>query len=305
MNPELLKIREYYCIKLKTLENPIATHDSVEAIRAMCLSPEEVEIRLNGEFTARGGYVFKTFKNMHPWIVKPFEIPESGVMLNSIDPHAATAHGVAWMWIDYDGEIEVKLRDGGLWKTPQVSDGKPNMFVCGELFQNDTIESLSDSIRLKETQLTEPYARLCDPSAWTEDQSDTNAKTRYKLFEENGIYVIKGSKDMTGGNEKMMIEFMVRGEYPRLMIFEDCRRLRYEMVNYRYPALRGLLRDEKKQSDKPIDKDDHIIECTRRMVEYVVDGEIEIMEQKKIPQLVSNGNVVDVNWEDEDDGFEI
>ena len=308
MNPELLKIKEYYCIKLKTLENPIATHDSVEAIRAMCLSKEEEEIRLNGEFTARGGYVFKTFKNMEPWIIKPFELPDSGILLFSTDPHAATPHGNSWLWVDYQGEIEVKLKSGGMWKTPQLShdDGipKPNMFVCAEIFMGGTIEELSDSIKLREMELFEPYIRLCDPSAWDEDQKDTNTKTRASLFEEQGMYVIKGSKDMKGGIDKMNIEFMLREGVPRLMIFEDCRRLRFEMVNYRYPALRGILRDEKKQSDKPIDKDDHVIEATRRMVEYVVNGEVEIMDQSEMPVFTSSGSVLDINW-DVDESSEV
>lgn len=308
-----LSYRDIFCMRMSTQENLTNTPEMIELVRAQCLDKEEEAIRLNGEFTAKGGYVYKEYRDRAPYIVEPFHIPEAqGLLLNSIDPHASTPHGVAWCWIDYDGDVEVKTLTGGDWKTPLLTDDKPNIFTCAELFQEGTIEELSDSIKLMEAKIgRESDMRLCDPAAWNEDQGDKETKTTASILEEYGLYVTKGSKDMTGGNRKVRIELLLRDgqDYPRLMLFAYLRRLRHEMVNYRYPNLRGRTADEKKRPDKPIDKDDHVIECQRRMIEAIVDGKVEIQELDKHELLAPDGRVLDVelprpNIDNEDEEYE-
>lgn len=271
MNPELLKIREYFCTRMATRENPINTPEVIAMVREMCLDQEEIDIRLEGEFTARGGYVYKEYKDNFPHVVKPFELAE-GVLINSIDPHDSTPHGVCWLW---------------------VSD---KMYTVAELFIPGTIDELSDAILMTEMRLgQEPIVRLCDPSAWNEEQQ-ANTKTTAQLFEANGLYVEKGSKDMTGGNRKVRVEL----QHERLAIFENLKRLRFEMRNYRYPDQKRM-RDERKRSDKPIDKDDHIIECQRRAVEYVVDGNIDMdIVHREMEFVTPDGRILDIKFEKED-----
>lgn len=287
--------KRIYAVKMRTIDNPVNTEEMVQGIADMCLDDDERAIRLEGEFTARGGLVFREFKDRAPWVIPAFDIPEGGMLINSIDPHDATPHGVIWMWVDERGLVEVE-RNGEKIRTFPVKDNRPNMYVCAEIFENATIDDLSSDIRMIESRWDrEADIRLCDPSAWTESQKDTISKSTYQLFADNGLYVIKGSKDMTGGNRKMRIELKVdneKEEQPRLFIFDNCKGLRWEMMKYRYPDLRGVNRDNRKAPDKPVDKDDHRIECTRRAVEYVIDGGLDIREWEDSPVLSYQGNVI-------------
>lgn len=282
INPELLRLPQYFCVKMASYENPINTREAVEMIRDMCLDDEEVAIRIEGEFTARGGFVFREYKDRPPHTTKPFDIDNSGILINAVDPHDSTPHGVCWLWVRREKD-ELK------------------MYVVAELFQPGTIEELSDNIKMTELRLgVEADVRLGDPSMWNESQRGFNTRTTASLFEDFGLYFDKGSKDMTGGNRKVRIEFAKE----RLVIFENLRRLRYEMRNYRYPdQMRS--RDTHKRSDKPIDKDDHIIECMRRAVEYVIDGNVDVdMFVENTKFLAPDGKVADINFDHEEDDFD-
>lgn len=284
---EVLTLKDIYCMKMRTIENPMNTEEIVEQIRKQCIDKEEEAIRLDAEFTAKGGYVYKEFKDRHPWVISPFEIPESGYLINSIDPHDATPHGVCWLWVDTDGERR------------ELMDGKPGMYSIRELFEPGTIVELSDNIKMVEMDIgREADVRLCDPSAWNEGQTENRTKTTFELFAEQGLHVIKGSKDMTGGNRKVRIALMSDKEPPQLQLFDTQKRLRWEMVNYRYPDWRGKSKIERKRPDKPIDKDDHIIECQRRAVEFVENGDMYKMESiADHPAIMPSGEVIDVRFD--------
>jgi phage terminase large subunit-like protein len=286
--------KRIYAIKMRTGENPVNTAEMVQKISEMCLDDDERAIRLDGEFTARGGLVFREFKDRYPWVVKPFEIPERGLLIQSVDPHDSTPHGVVWLWVDYDGD-----------KDFPVVGNRPNVFVIAELFQHATIEDLSEDIKMIESRWNrEADVRLCDPSAWNESQKDTISKSTFQLFADSGLYMIKGSKDMTGGNRKVRIELKVddeKVERPRLFIFDTCKGLRWEMLKYRYPDLRGVSKDNRKQPDRPIDKDDHRVECMRRAVEYVVDGNVSIGDMEETPHLRYQGQVIEFAEEEDED----
>lgn len=280
-------------MKMRTIENPMNTEEMVEQIRKQCLDKEEEAIRLDGDFTARGGYVYKEFKDRSPWVIEAFDIPDSGFIINSIDPHDATPHGVCWLWVDYDGLYHDLL------------DGKPNIYTIREMFEPGTIRELSDSIKMVEMDIgREADVRLCDPSAWNEGQTENRTKTTFELFSEQDIHVIKGSKDMTGGNRKVrMSMFCEPDSHPQLMLFDNVKRLRWEILNYRYPDWRGKANLERKRPDKPIDKDDHVIECQRRGVEFVDDGGLfKIEKADKYPVFMPNAQVEsDIVWDTSED----
>lgn len=254
--------KQIYAVKMWTEENPILTKRGIQAVKDQCLDDDEIEIRLHGEFKARGGLVWKEYRDRHPWVIKPFEIPDKGKIIMAIDPHAATEHAVLWAWVDYDG-LKHELKDG------------PNIYLIDELFQGGTIPELANSIKMMEARLGRKHdIALCDPSAWTGTQTDDNTRTVYQQFADEGIYPIKGSKDLTGGIHKVRSMYLCSEEaddHPRLMVFSDLTRTRWENGKYRYPEWRGRTKDEKAPRERPVDKDDHMMECKRRIVEFVWD----------------------------------
>lgn len=298
---DILKLKDIYCLKMRTIENPMNTPEMVDQIRKQCLDKEEESIRLDGEFTAKGGYVYREYRDSHPWTIEPFVIPEEkGYLINSIDPHDATPHGVWWGWVDTDGEVEC-----GDFVTPPLRNGIPRIYGVRELFEPGTIRELSDQIKMVELDLgREADMRLCDPSSWNEGQTENRTKTTFDLFGEYGIHVIKGSKDMTGGNRKVRIMLKANkdeqeSDVPDLILFTTMKRLRWEMVNYRYPDWRGKAQAERKRPDKPIDKDDHIIECQRRGCEFVENGDLYKTENiDQYPALLPSGETIHATFDD-------
>ena len=262
--------KEIHAIQMWTEENPVLSKTAIKKISDQCLDDEEREIRLHGGFVARGGNVWKEYKDRFPWVVKPFDIPESGSLILAIDPHLKTEHAALWCWVDYNGLYH------------DLIDNKTNLYLIKELFEHGTIPNFVRNIRLIESSIGRQHdLALCDPGAWTGDQRDDNTKTTYQQFIDEGVFPIKGSKDLTGGIHKVrQLHICEDSAHPRLMVFSDLTRTRWEHGKYRYPEWRGFLRDERAPREKPIDKDDHMMENMRRIVEYCWDNDFKMIERE-------------------------
>jgi len=289
--------KDIYAIKMRTEDNPIISSKTVKVIMEQCIDKDEIEIRLHGEFKARGGLVFKEYRDRTPWVVDPFAIPEEkGYLILAIDPHTRTDHAALWTWVDTEGSGPFPLKNG-----------KPNLYEVAEYFRGGTIPEFSNDLKMIEMRLGRKHdLALCDPSAWTGDQRDDNTRTTVEQFTEAGIYPIKGSKDLQGGIHKTRELMLVTGDgdKPRLMTFNSLERTRWETTKYRYPDMRGRLRDEKAGSERPLDKDDHMMENRRRIVEFVFEGNFEVIEpvdplpQVNFKPIIINGKTVDVSFDE-------
>lgn len=292
--------KDIFVMEMSTYENPVNTEAIVDKIKAQCLDETEIQIRVYGKRKARGGSVFKNYREEHPWIVEPFEIPQDkGMLLASIDPHPQIPHAVAWMWCDFEGLFHPLHND------------KPNLYIVAEMFEPGHIPYLASLLRVKEHEIGRNHDLiLCDPWAWNKSQADEHAKSLFEQLTENGIYPIKGSKDLSGGIVKMgemfSLQMDVEGkdsrETPQLMVFNTCDRFKWEMKNYRWqPPPRTRQGEGKTPKQKPVDKDDHLIEAVRRMCEYVYDGDLEVYEAVERPRFAVNNQLIDVDWQTEDD----
>jgi len=294
----LLQLRDLYCIKMRTDENPVMNPEMVAQIEKMCIDDDERAIRLGGEFVARGGLIYPMAKERHPWFIPPFELPAGkGTLIVSIDTHISTPHGVLWIWVDWDGVIE---------EFPLIED-KPNLYSVSELFKNGSIPQLAEYIEQTEGVLGRKHdMAFSDPSGWNTDQTRPNEKTIAEQLSDAGVYAEKGSKDLRGGILKVreLLTIPDGADHPRLMTFTTCNRLRFERRNYRTPDLRGRAKDERAPSEKPLDKDDHIMECERRICEAVMDGKVQVIEMEVEPEhsfaeMMYGGKKIDVNFEEE------
>ena len=298
--------KKIYAIEMSTYENPMNTPEQVLAIEESCLSQVEVDIRIHGKRKPRGGSIFSMYKEDDPWIQEPFKIPkESGVLICSIDPHPQTPHAVVWVWLDNSGE---KF---------DLVEGKAHLFCCAELFEKGHGGLLASYIRIKENELGRTHdVCLCDPAGWVTRQDEQHSKSIVDQLNEKRIFPLKGSKDLSGGIIKMseMLSLVVGmkkksdsvkkyeevlRDRPQLMIMSHLDRLKYEMKNYRWQAPpRTRTGEGRTPKQKPVDKDDHLVEALRRICEFVYDTNFKIIDNsyKNYPILRYDGKIADIKY---------
>ena len=310
--PGLQGKKNTYAIEMTTYDNPMNDEKTVNMIKSKCIDDVDVDIRIYGKRRARGGSVYKTYKDKYPWVVPWFKIPSNeGLLVMAIDPHPKTAHAVLWAWIDTDG-----------YHYP-LFDDKPNIYFIDAIFQNNHIPGLAATIKMKEAASIGRVHDicLCDPSAWITDQTRVHSKSIVDQLNDAEIFPIKGSKDLAGGilkvNEMLSLEWVyenrgkVTRERPQAMILttdegreDGLGRLRWEIKNYRWasPSINSKIQSVR---EKPVDKDDHLVEDHRRIIEYVVEGnfETESIFDLKPPAIKMDGQLIDINYDSEEENW--
>lgn len=106
--------------------------------------------------------------------------------------------------------------------------------------------------------------RLIDPSAFVEDQH--TSRSLASRFMEFGLSYLPASKTRAASDRRIsdalnytkVGEEMIRA--PEIFIFDTCQRTIYEMEHYRWQEWKGKSAGEKSPNEKPVDKDDHMIE---------------------------------------------
>jgi hypothetical protein len=208
---------------------------------------EEREVRERGHFLFLSGLVYKEF-NDNKHLVDESEIanwwksPDYTLYI-AIDPHPRTPHAVLF-W--------VTRRDG-------------LHFVVDEHFvetnsANELVELIKVKQRGKPTNVI-----LIDPSGFIKDPS-TGSCFSYDLADAGLFPVpIEGSKDMARGilRVRELLNGTQRG--PLIYISRECKRLRYELTHYTWDNWKKDTANIKGDKQKPIDKDDHLLECLRRI----------------------------------------
>lgn len=216
----------------KMNDNP---HNSAEAIQDFLslLSPDEAECRLNGIPLELSGLVYKSFEpsrhvfNEVPQGWKSLNEPPLDYILEvSIDTHARTPMAVLFTAIGPDNKY----------------------YIFQELFIKCSVAELAEQILLMTRNYT--VARVkCEPGAWINDPV-----TQSSIAEElcnNGLFVEKASKAKTHGILKMQALFSAKPT--RIFVACNLQRFLFEINRYCYD-----------KENKPMDKDDHLMECMYR-----------------------------------------
>ena len=305
---------DIFMIEMSTYDNPVNTPEIIDKIKRQCRDEVDIAIRLHGKRTLRGGHVYKMYREEYPWVIEPFKIhKERGYLIVAVDTHPAVPHAVLWIWVDYGPEPRHDL-----------IDEKPNLYEVAAVFEHGTIPQLCQLIRAEEKNnkwLNGRQHQVCilDPSAWNQDQTKNIEKSVYEQFVDNDIHPIRGSKKLTGSvktegglykvGELLSIE--EDRDHPRLMtmryypedklIKKRMDYLLFEKSSYHFPDPRKALQLGKTQSQKPVDKDDHMMENERRIVEDVWDHQIEA-EDIENTMIAPDGNVI-IMPEEEDDEY--
>lgn len=199
------------------------------------LSDEERDARRKGIPLAFGRLVFPDYdEDVHliqqhpgwPSISKP---PlQDHMVVYAIDTHPQTPHAVLFISINKNLEID----------------------IYDEIYQKCRIRELASLVKSRLEGCRVHYG-LCEPAAWIDDQG--SGQSYADMFYEEGLDLIPGSKRKE--DAVMLTQQLLKQRQRIVRIHARCKQLRKELINHIFD-----------KDNRPEDKNDHLIECFRRLV---------------------------------------
>jgi len=226
-------------LKDKDIDRMIAEYDE-----------DDKQARIYGKFHHLTGIVFKKFnKKIH--VIKPFKITkEDFVVIEALDPHPRNPDALLWLAIDR----------------------RNTKFVIDEVYADLRTPNLAARV-LKRDERYRIELRLADPLAWNKNKhEEENQPLATRLYNEYGLDYMKGTKDRVGADRRIQdaLDYEISGNDiimpPELFIFDTCERTIYEFGHYQWDDWRGKMAERKDPKEKPMDKDDHMIENLGRIL---------------------------------------
>lgn len=216
-------------------DNPYLTAQAIAEYEAL-LTPDERQCRLFGIPLNLVGLVYKEFNAAHHVLPNPpqgwrdwLTPPEDWSIYVSIDPHPQTPHAVLFCAVSPAG----------------------HRIYYTDIFEHCVISKLCERIK-QVLGGREAIAYHTDPSAWVKHPTDDTSMA--DEFWRCGISVSKSVKDLQRGILKVKEALLCQ---PQVVWFSpECRRTLWEMRRYRW---------EPDGQNKPVDKDDHCMECLYRI----------------------------------------
>jgi hypothetical protein len=209
---------------------------------------EDKQARIFGRFQHLTGLVFKKFyRRIH--VRKPFTInPRDFCVIELLDPHPRNPDAVMWVAFNKSGE----------------------RYVVDEIYKNyhGNIDQMAFEIKQRASQYR-IIQRRADPAAWNEDQHQhPSYNSLAKRLADKGLEYIPASKERTNGIRLIQeaLDYQLMGETedyfkrPMLYVFENCIRTTWEFEHWQYNEWTGKAVEKRNQSEKPQDKDDHMME---------------------------------------------
>lgn len=209
------------------------------------LSPEERETRMHGKFLHLQGLVFKEF-DREKHICPNFVPDHTYTVYVSMDTHPRTEQAISFVAVD--------RRD--------------RMFVVHEVFKHMTPEQVAATVIEFHTKIHPIEYALIDPSSKGDsNRGDSTFEVIDRELAHHCIPLDLGSKDMSSGILLMHEALMSRNQIPSLFFCESAQRHIWEMLRYTWQDWKGTNKQAKTELNKPIDKDDHLIEALRRLIQ--------------------------------------
>lgn len=231
-NQDVGPLENRLALTASAYENPFLNEEALRDFEAS-LTQDEKECRILGVPLELSGLVYKEFdysKHVLKEIPHGWEDywtpPQDYVVSFSIDPHPQTPHAVIFFAVSQQGQV----------------------FIYDEIFRQMGPDELAEEIRRRVAGRTVHY-RKCDPLAWTHDPI-TNSCFAEELAK-NGLWVDKSSKAKDFGIQKSRRAFARPGF---VYVNPHLKRFLFEINRYCYD-----------KENKPIDKDDHLMEAMYRL----------------------------------------
>lgn len=224
---------ERFSITATTFENPYLSEENIREFEST-LTDDERQCRINGVPLELSGLVYKQFSyDRHvlksiPKGWKDFNTPPKDYILYySVDPHPQTPHAILFVAVSPTGQ----------------------RFIYRELWVPERPIALLASQILRVVDGYEVGRADSDPIAWIEHP--VTELSMADEFARNGVYLLKASKDKTYGILHMQGEFQ---RDDNVYVSPNLSRFLFEINRYCYD-----------KENKPVDKDDHMMECMYRI----------------------------------------
>ena len=230
-------------------ERGFLQHEHIENMISQ-YSEEEKQARIFGRFQHLVGLIYKQWsRNVH--VIRPFDIDlKNYTVYHALDPHPRTNDAGIWIAVDRYGQ---KFVIDEFWKKCQGGSKE----LATLLWNKD--------------QQYRVVRRLADPSAFIEDQhSQKSLISRLESF--RSFNYLEASKARTASDRRIAdaLDYQKVGEEfivtPELYVFETCPRTIWEIEHWMWQEWTGKARDAHDQKQKPVDKDDHMIENIGRIL---------------------------------------
>lgn len=221
----------------------ILRHEDIERMVAE-YSEEDKQARVFGRFQHLTGLVFKEWeRKIH--LIKPFQITmQDYCVYQRLDNHPRNPDAVLWVAVDAKG----------------------NKYVIDELYGKWTTEELVYRIMQKDAQYRVVDWKA-DPSAFIVDQHTNNSlASRIEEISNYKLRYTPASKARqtatTRIHDALSYQYtdghLIRS--PELHVFETLERTIFEFEHWQYNEYRGKTAERYNPSEKPQDKDDHMME---------------------------------------------
>lgn len=226
-------------------DNKVISKESADRILSL-FPAEERSVREKGKFLFEAGRVYKEYSDSH--LIDPFEWwKRDGTLYLAIDTHPRTNTAVLFLWLDeYGRKYFVEELFVPLGNLPRfVSELKAKcMGYRPELI------------------VIEPGAYIPDPS--------TGSCLAYDLISSglNDPMPIAAPKDLTNGiirTREALGEKNVDGT-PSIRVCRHLTHWRHEITHYVWDYYKKDTALTKGEKQKPLDKDDHFMECMYRLI---------------------------------------
>lgn len=251
-------------------------HEHIEAMIAN-YTEDEKQARIYGKPSHLSGLVYKQFSNkIH--VIKPFDVTmRDYTVYQALDTHPRYPDRVVWVAVD---------KNDTKYIIDELSIGKVS------------IEEEAARIHEKDSRYR-VVRRFIEPGSFVKDQHETGKCTADKLAE-LGLTYEPATKLRETANKRIgyALDYEMKEGYmakkPELYVFETCSLTIYEFTHWMWSEWHGKSGEEKEQKQKPVDKDDHSIECI---------GRILITEPQFYPYVVEV-NAYDNNDDDDLDPYD-
>lgn len=204
---------------------------------------------LFGSFEATEGQVYPMFADH---IIRAFEIPKHWDRITAAD------FGLADPTVMLAGAIDPKAGELHIYK---------------EHYQNQkSIKYHSEKMKekiLNEIPIGKHLKNVGDPKGKAKSEKDM--RSTFDYYAEYGIYFQPGINKIEDGILKVFSYF----EMGKVKVHDTCVNTIREGVNYKYP--KKSLVEDKNHGEKPVDKDNHAMDCLKYMIAELPDDPTQLV----------------------------
>lgn len=196
-------------------------------------------------FALKGKLVYPEFDyNIHA--VEPFEIPKNWNRYMALDYGMRVPTACLWCAVSPDNDIYFYREHYVAEKTP---------FWHAEMIKKYEKEDGVDS---------EKIIRYIDPATQIRTAGSLTESV-YSIYQKLGIYFLPAKNDIDTGINLIKEGLKVNEEIgkPKIFFFNNLVFTFNEIKNYRWKEISDVVSLNKNQPDKPVDKNDHLLDCLK------------------------------------------